>query len=66
MPYPAIKRTIIKRIIGTTMLKILYVRILSGLTFELITTPVAYIPKAHMTPAIMAGTKFIGYILLGT
>ena len=47
------------------MLKILYVRILSGLTFELITTPVADIPTAQMTPAVIAGTKFIEYIILG-
>jgi hypothetical protein len=44
---------------GMTILAILNVFILIGLIFEFITTPVAYIPAAQITPAIIAGIKFI-------
>lgn len=47
-----------------TILVILKVFILIGLIFEFITTPVAYIPAAQITPAIMAGTRFISDSLL--
>ena len=54
------------RTMGITMLVILKVFILIGLILEFITTPVAYIPAAQTTPAIMAGTKFISDFLLAS
>ena len=53
------KLTIANKTTGITILNVRKVRIFSFFTLAFITTPVANMPTAHTTSAMIAGMKFI-------